>query len=114
MPAFLTKYFPFSASFSRGTKIHGHNYLLGVTVPYLGRSEEKTLEEKIHSAVITKVHSKDLGLHTDFFKDSPITEENMLKVFWKIIEREIAPVRLKELSLERDQKTKFFINNKKD
>ena len=97
----LTKFFPFSASFSRGKEVHGHNYTLGVTVEHSEKLDEALLEKKVHRSLIEKIHSRDLGLHVEFLRKTEITDLNLLKAFSKILVREIKPARLREVFLER-------------
>ncbi len=101
----LAKFFHFSASFSKKGKVYGHNYVLGVTVNGVDNGTETMLINKIESGLIDKINSRDLELHVDFLKGVELTDENILRVFWKIIAALIAPVSLKKLSLERDSRT---------
>ena len=89
--ALLTKLFYFSSSFARGREIHGHNFILSVTVEFTSKTNESRIEEKIQRSVIQPIHSRDLGLDVDFLKNTPITELNLLKVFTRIIKNEIKP-----------------------
>lgn len=108
--ALLTKYFNFSASFSRGAKVYGHNYLLGVTTAALDELSETGLESRIHQALIQKLESRDLGMHVDFLKGVEISDANLLKAFWPVIESAIRPVGLKRLTLQRDERTQTELN----
>ena len=101
----FTKYFCFSSSFSKGAQIFGHNYILGVTTDWLEEGDQRIFEKKINEALISKIHSHDLGLHVDYFKNVSIDDRAVLTVFSEIIRGEIAPLELRELTLERDQKT---------
>ena len=104
---FWTKLFYFSASFSRGPEIHGHNYTLIATLHYSGKFDEAAIEQKIKKSIIDKIHSRDLGLDVDFLRGTKITDFNLLKIFSKIIAGEIKPARLAGLSLERDKNTRL-------
>ena len=106
---FWTKLFYFSASFFRGREVHGHNYTLIVTLKYSDRFNEFAVEQKIKKSIIDKIHSRDLGHDVDFLRGVPITDLNLLKIFSEIITREIQPVKLTELSLERDKNTRLLI-----
>ncbi len=107
--ALLTKLFYFSSSFVRGREIHGHNFILSVTVELTPKTNEARLEEKIQTSVIKPVHSRDLGMDVHFLKNIPITELNLLKVFSGIIKNEIKPEKLVRLDLERDKNTRFSL-----
>ncbi len=107
---FLTKLFYFSASFSRKSEVHGYNYTLLVRVPFSEKTDENYIEKKIHDSIIQKIHSRDLGRDVDFLKKIKITELNLLRIFFKIIQREIKPNKLVELSLERGRGTFFSIS----
>ena len=104
-----TKFFYFSASFSRGLHVYGHNYTLAVICEFTDKLDETVLENKIQAALIQKIHSRDLSLDVDFLKNMEITDYNLLKVFSEIISKQIHPVRLHALSLERDSRTKLLL-----
>ena len=106
MEALLTKFFRFSASHSVGDKIYGHNYSLGVTVQALSLEEEKRFELLVEDTLIRRLESRDLGLHVDFLKSTPIEDSALLDAFWKLLEEKIKPARLRSLSLDRDSRTK--------
>lgn len=105
----LTRLFYFSASFSRGREVHGHNYTLAVTVDFSTKLDEALLDEKIQRSVISKIHSRDLGADVDFLKKTEITDFNLLNIFSKIISREIKPWKLRGLSLDRDARTRLSV-----
>jgi hypothetical protein len=101
----FTRTFDFSASFSRDGKIFGHNYTLSVTTDWLDEAAEARFDEKIRRSLISKMESRDLGLHVDFLKGAKLNDENLLAVFWPIVKREIDPLPLYRLSLRRDCRT---------
>lgn len=110
MKSTLTKSFEFSASYSDGSKVFGHNYVLRATFVASDFSEEAGLAEKIDSALIQKIHSRDFGLHVDFLKNTPPNDPARLKVFWEKITQAVQPLRLHSLCLERDRKTRWTLN----
>ena len=63
------------------------------------------LEEKVNESIIRQVQSRDLGLHVNFLKGVSINDQNLLKVFWTILEREMEPLALSKLTLARDERT---------
>ena len=87
----------------------GHDYLLSVTTEALDENLETEIESKIQKVLIQKMDSRDLGLHVHFLKNIEITDTNLLKAFWKLVEPAIKPVRLKSMCLERDSRTKVCI-----
>ena len=101
----LTKTFYFSASHSHEGKIFGHNYTLGVTTQAADQDSERILEEKVNGSILQRVQSRDLGLHVDFLKGISINDQNLLEVFWKILDREMKPLVLLKLTLARDKRT---------
>ena len=107
--AFWTKFFYFSASYSRLDQTHGHNFTLGVTVEYSDKMDEATFINQIEVALVQKIHSRDLSMHVDFLKNIEITDYNLLKIFSEIISRQIKPVKLHSVSLERDPRTKLLL-----
>ena len=106
----FTKTFDFSASFSRDGKIYGHNYTLGVTTDWMDEEAEALFEAKVRESLIKKMESRDLGLHVDFLKGARLNDENLLAIFWPILKKEIHPLGLHRLSLQRDQRTKVVMS----
>ncbi len=106
----FTRFFQFSASHTYQDKIVGHNYVLGVTTDTLDDPSEVQFDKKINEALISKLHSRDLGLHVDFLKGARITDDNLLKIFWGMIKKEIDPMPLRALSLERDSRSKVVMS----
>ena len=106
-PVLWTKIFHFSASFSKGTEVRGHNFTLAVTAEYAGGMDEAAAEKKIEDGLIRKIHSRDLSLHVDFLKNTEINDLNLLKAFLPIVSWEIAPLKLHSLALERDSRTRL-------
>jgi hypothetical protein len=104
MKTLFTKHFHFSASFSKGERVIGHNYVLGVTFPAQHEDAERVLVDKIE-ALVRPMESRDLGTDVEFFKGADIDDQTLLKIFWPLAERAIAPVSLESLSLERDRRT---------
>ncbi|GEM_PF-1043193 len=101
----LTKHFPFSASYASGGKIYGHNYLLSVTLEIADERSESAIENRIDEELISKMHSKDLGLDVAFLKGVAITDAHLLTAFWPLIEKVVAPSTLVSLELRRDKRT---------
>ncbi len=106
----LTKRFPFSASYASNGKVYGHNYVLEATFDYVDPAAEARIEKQIKDSLISKMESKDLGLHVDFLKGVTIREDLLLETFFRIAAAAIAPARILSLSLERDAKTKFTLH----
>ena len=83
----------------------GYNYTLGVTTDFVDEEAERRMAEKIEKGLIKKLESRDLDVHVDFLKDVEINDLNLLKAFWKIMKKEIAPNKILSLSISRDGKT---------
>ena len=105
----LTKTFQFSASFTDGDGVAGHNYTLRATFRAPDERVEEGLDEKVESSLIKKLHSKDLGEHVDFLKGVSLNDPNLLKTFWSVLEPAVRPAVLRSLSLERDRKTAWTL-----
>ncbi len=106
----FTKTFPFSASFSRDGRVYGYNYTLGVTTDWMEESAEAVFEEKVRVSLIRKLESRDLGLHVDFLKGAKLNDENLLAIFWPLLKKEIHPLPLHRLSLQRDDRTRVVMS----
>ena len=83
---------------------------MGVTTDSLDDYSEIQFDKKINEALISKLHSRDLSLHVDFLKGAHITDDNLLKIFWGMIKKEIHPMPLHSLSLERDSRSKVVMS----
>ena len=103
MKATFTKFFNFSACYATKSKVLGHNYRLGITVSVPDEEGEQRFQKKIESALIKKLESRDLGTDVDFLKGETITDLNLLKIFWAILQDEVRPLSLYSLSLEKDK-----------
>jgi hypothetical protein len=104
MKALCTKFFHFSASFSKGERVIGHNYVLGVTFSAQREDAERGLVEKIEASLVREMASRDLG-DVGFLKGVAMEDETLLGAFWPRAEKALAPVVLESLSLERDRRT---------
>ena len=105
--ASLTKSFDFSASHASAGKILGYNYRLHVH--FEGAPDENAVAAKISSSLISKIHSHDLGEHVDFLKDVPLQGPELVRAFWRVIERAVAPEDLRSLTLEQDSRTRWTL-----
>ena len=101
----FTKIFCFSASVESHGRVTGHNYKLSVTVDDLEESAEGRFEDAIQKSLIEKVHSRDLGTDVDFLKGQALSDKTLLEAFGGIIQKTVAPLRLRSLTLERDERT---------
>jgi hypothetical protein len=72
--------------------------------------EESALEAQVWEELIRHVHSRDLSSGVDFLKGVTITDENLLNVFWGIVQKAIHPHRLRALTLERDSRTSYTLS----
>lgn len=101
----LTKYFSFSASHEKSGRVWGHNYVLGVTVDAPNEEAEADFVAVVERELVSRMASRDLNLHVDFLKGLPIADRTLLPAFWSVLEKAVAPARLRELTLARDQRT---------
>lgn len=104
------KKYCFSASFSRGERVIGHNYILGVMTDALDEGQENALDLTVQRALIEKIDSRDLGKDVDFLKNIKIDEMSLLKAFWKILKPEIHPILLRSLFLEKDGRSQMILS----
>jgi hypothetical protein len=101
----LIKYFNFSASYETKGRVIGHNYQLAVTLEYLPEEDEAVVTQKIQRDLIDTIHSRDFGQHVDFLKNKEITDALLLMEFSQIIRKAIAPAKLLELTLKRNDRS---------
>jgi 6-pyruvoyltetrahydropterin/6-carboxytetrahydropterin synthase len=88
---------------------HGHNYELEVTV--FGSVNKKTgyaidfkdLKEIICFEIIEKVDHKHLNHDVDFLKNIIPTAENIVRVFWKVLESKINGAKLFSVRLRETE-----------
>ncbi|NWJ45026.1 MAG: 6-carboxytetrahydropterin synthase [Chloroflexi bacterium] len=84
---------------------HGHNYTLEVTVrgeinPVTGMVLNLTeLKKAMEEAVIDEVDHKHLNLDVPIFREINPTAENMVVVFWKLLEQRLKGGILHEVKL---------------
>jgi 6-pyruvoyltetrahydropterin/6-carboxytetrahydropterin synthase len=88
---------------------HGHNYVLEVTVLGSVKNETgyaidfKKLKQIICSEVIKKVDHKHLNFDVDFLKDVIPTAENIVRVFWNVLESRIGEAKLYSIRLRETE-----------
>jgi 6-pyruvoyltetrahydropterin/6-carboxytetrahydropterin synthase len=84
---------------------HGHNYVLEVTVkgevdPQNGMVMNLVdLKKAMEEAIINEVDHKHLNLDVPLFKEINPTAENMVVVFWKLLEMHLPKGLLHEVKL---------------
>ncbi len=105
MDAELTKSFPFSASYARGTRSIGVNFILSVTVAELDEAAENDLEDLVQRDLISKIHTRDLSGDVDFLKGVEITDGSLLRAFWTKLARPLERYGPRRLALQRDSRT---------
>lgn len=114
MKSTLTKFFPFSCSFSKDGKVWGRNFRLGLTTHAMDEKTEDIFVQTVKDKLIRHVDSKDLGIHVDFLKNWDKTDLGLLRAFKAFLKPDIAPVTLKSLSLERDENTVTVLSEDED
>jgi len=84
---------------------HGHNYVLEVSVE--GPIDERTgyvidlsiLKSVVQREVIDRVDHRNLNVDVDFMRGVNPTAENIVVACWRVLERHVAPGRLRRLRL---------------
>jgi len=84
---------------------HGHNYMLDVSVR--GPLDEKTgyvvdlsrIRDIAQEHVIDKVDHRNFNLDVDFMRGTIPTTENIVVVFWRVLEQALKPAQLVRLVL---------------
>ena len=84
---------------------HGHNYMLDVSVR--GPLDEKTgyvvdlsrIKDIAQEHVIDKVDHRNFNLDVDFMRGAIPTTENIVVVFWRVLEPALKPAQLVRLVL---------------
>lgn len=84
---------------------HGHNYMLDVSVR--GPLDEKTgyvvdlsrIRDIAQEHVIDKVDHRNFNLDVDFMRGTIPTTENIVVVFWRVLEPALKPAQLVRLVL---------------
>lgn len=88
---------------------HGHNYVLEVTVAGNPEKESgyvidlKTLKQIIRREITEKVDHKHLNYDVDFLEGIIPTAENIVRVFWKVLEPKIKHGKLSSLRLQETE-----------
>ncbi len=84
---------------------HGHNYVLEVAVegPIDARTgyviDLSVLKSIVQHEVIDRVDHRNLNVDVDFMRDVNPTAENIVVACWRVLERRVAPGRLRRLRL---------------
>jgi len=87
------------------TNWHGHNYVLEVAVE--GPIDERTgyvidlgrLKSIVQHEVIDPVDHRNLNVDVEFMRGVNPTAENIVVACWRVLERHVAPGRLRRLRL---------------
>jgi 6-pyruvoyltetrahydropterin/6-carboxytetrahydropterin synthase len=88
---------------------HGHNYVLEITVVGTVKDESgyvvdlKKIKHIVRTEIISKVDHKHLNYDVDFLKDIIPTAENIVYVFWQILESKISGAKLYALRLHETE-----------
>ncbi len=89
---------------------HGHNYELSVTVA--GEPDPKTgmiidlkkLSDLIKEEIINKVDHKNLNVDVDFLQGVIPTTENLVRIFWNILNPKIKQGKLYSIQISETAK----------
>lgn len=88
---------------------HGHNFILEITVAGTTAKETgyvldfKKLKEIISKEIISKVDHKHLNYDVDFMKGCIPTAENIVKIFWKVLQPKIIGAKLVAIKLQETE-----------
>lgn len=93
--------------FGRCVRLHGHNYVLAVTVT--GEVDETTgmavdlkeLKEVIEAAVVRRFHTRHLNDDPEF-QDRIPTTENLARVIWRLLKPRLHGCQLHRITLHED------------
>ena len=97
--------------FGRCSNVHGHNYVLEVTIqgepsPETGMVMDlKALKDIIVEAVVERFDHKHLNLDLPYFKEKIPTPENLAVVIWELLESRLPgrqDLRLHRIRLHED------------
>ena len=88
---------------------HGHNFILEVTVS--GDIQEQTgyvfdlkkLKQIIRTEIISKVDHKHLNYDVEFLKEVIPTAENIVRVFWNVLDVKLTNVKLTSIRLHETE-----------
>lgn len=100
--------------FGKCSNVHGHNYVLEVTVegepsPETGMVMDlKALKDVIRSAVLDRLDHRDLNQDVPYFKEKIPTPENLAVVVWELLEPRLEGCRLYRVRLYEDET--FFVD----
>jgi 6-pyruvoyltetrahydropterin/6-carboxytetrahydropterin synthase len=88
---------------------HGHNFVLEVTVAGTVKGESgfavdfKKLKYLIRSEIIEKVDHKHLNYDVDFLQGVIPTAENIVRVFWQVLESKSGEAKLYSIRLHETE-----------
>ncbi len=94
--------------FGRCGNVHGHNYILEVTIqgepsPETGMVMDlKVLKDIIVETVVERFDHKHLNLDLPYFKEKIPTPENLAVVIWELLEPRLPGLRLHRIRLYED------------
>jgi 6-pyruvoyltetrahydropterin/6-carboxytetrahydropterin synthase len=97
--------------FGSCVNLHGHNYILEVTVqgepaPETGMVMDlKVLKELILDTVMTRFDHKNLNVDVPFFADAIPTPENLAVVIWELLAPRLRGCSLARIRLHEDSTT---------
>lgn len=111
MKAVITKSFHFSASYAKGERIIGKNYILEAAIDAVSADQEETFEKKVREGLIQRLESSDLSTHADLLQKAEIDDLGLLKIFWREIARLCPDHKLSALTLYRDTSTRTTLTD---
>lgn len=100
--------------FGRESSLHGHNYILEVTIqgepsPETGMVMDlKALKDLIVEVVVDRLDHTHLNQDVPYFKEKVPTPENLALLIWELLEPRLEGCRLHRVRLYED--ASFFVD----
>ena len=95
-------------AFGKATNLHGHNYVLEVTIQGEPSQETgmlmdlKALKDLIGEAVLDRLDHRNLNVEVPELRERIPTSENLAVLIWELLEPRLAGCRLQRVRLHED------------
>ena len=99
----LTRIYPISASFSRGSRVIGRNYRLAVCVDAVDEKDELRLDGVIRKDLIERLHTRDWDESPAFMVRAGREDHQILSALAFELRTVLAEFRLRRVELWRDE-----------
>ena len=101
----LTRSYGLSASYAKGGRVIGRNFILAVTIDAVGEDDELRLDELVIKNAIAPSHTRDWDQTPDFLRQCGREDHQLLDAFWRELSGPLATFRVRRLALRRDEHT---------